>query len=57
MPSSMEIEGYMESALSCIFWVKLVTKNVIIGFQIPGLRDMLPEHMAMQNLTVFAFTE
>ena len=57
MPSSMEMERYMESELSCTFWVKLVTRIVILGFQIPGLRNMLPEHMVMQNLTVFAITE
>ena len=30
---SMKIEEYMESELSCIFWVKLVGKSIVLGSQ------------------------
>ena len=30
--SSIKMEDYMESELSGIFWVKLVTKNIVLGF-------------------------
>ena len=32
MFSSIKIEEYMESEFSGIFWVKLVTKNIVLGF-------------------------
>ena len=34
MFSSMKMEDYMGSELFCVFWVKLVTKNIVFGF--PG---------------------
>ena len=34
MFSSMKMEEYMESELFCIFWAKLVGKNIVLGF--PG---------------------